>query len=347
MSTNHIPKPGQRPPDHEFATIFPMMDAAGTAQMAGDIKNHGLRDKIVLHDGKILDGRNRFAACAIAGVEPEYEFFDPRRHGRSALAFVVSKNLPRRHLTASQRAAVAAEMLPLFEREAKERQKDSGKTHAGNVAPKPAAPAPKPAAAKPAAKAAQIPGTNVRSFSGGAGSFSAPATKIAPPKAAPKPARGKAADQAGAAMGVSGRMVTDAKKVQQQAPKKHAEVKAGTKTLAKAKKETGMESTAVQDALGRIQQVCGKSLAEAIREGTRLKGGPKEIMAYAAETDEIMLKCRGLIESGWDLKRALKFKLHSIGRTHRLGDLLDRAAASGGAFTLDIDGWVVSVTKAK
>jgi hypothetical protein len=38
------------------------------------------------------------------------------------LAFVVSKNLHRRHLMESQRALVAARLKPLFEEEARQRQ---------------------------------------------------------------------------------------------------------------------------------------------------------------------------------------------------------------------------------
>ena len=45
--------------------------------------------------------------------------------GGSPLAWVVAVNLVRRHLTASQRAVVAFELLPLLEAEAKDRQRRS------------------------------------------------------------------------------------------------------------------------------------------------------------------------------------------------------------------------------
>jgi len=94
---------------HEYANLFPMMPDADLKSLADDIKKNGLADDIITFDGKILDGRNRFRACAIAGVKPrltEYAGEDP-------LGFVVSHNLHRRHLTESQRAMVAAKWAKL------------------------------------------------------------------------------------------------------------------------------------------------------------------------------------------------------------------------------------------
>ncbi len=81
--------------------------------LASDIEAHGLRHPVVLLDGQVLDGRNRQAACALAGVEPTYQEFDPDLHGPTPVAFVLSENVSRRHLTGSQRALAAARLASL------------------------------------------------------------------------------------------------------------------------------------------------------------------------------------------------------------------------------------------
>ena len=96
-------------PIHPFAELFPMMDECELKDLAADIKKNGLRGAITLFDGKVLDGRNRYLACDLAGVDPKF-----REHkDGDPLAFVLSANLHRRHLTTSQRAMVAASLSKL------------------------------------------------------------------------------------------------------------------------------------------------------------------------------------------------------------------------------------------
>lgn len=92
---------------HPLADIFPMMAKSELKKLACDIAENGLLEPIWTHEGKIIDGRNRKAACEIAGVVPQYQEYT----GAAPLAFVLSKNLSRRHLNESQRAMVAAKVL--------------------------------------------------------------------------------------------------------------------------------------------------------------------------------------------------------------------------------------------
>ena len=89
---------------HPLCTLFPRLIGAEFASLKADIAEHGLREPIVVHNGFILDGGNRYRACIEAGVEPTLKEFT----GDSAVSFVLSANLHRRHLTPGQQAAIVA-----------------------------------------------------------------------------------------------------------------------------------------------------------------------------------------------------------------------------------------------
>jgi len=95
-----------RIPFHPLADIFPLIDGAEFDALRDDIAAHGVREPVILFEGAILDGRNRYRAAQAAGVDcPMTEY-----RGDDAAAFVVSLNIHRRHLTESQRAMAAAKL---------------------------------------------------------------------------------------------------------------------------------------------------------------------------------------------------------------------------------------------
>jgi hypothetical protein len=55
----------------------------------------------------LIDGRNRLAACGLAGVEPRYE----RLVDQDPEAFIVSVNLARRNMSKGQQAMALAMIL--------------------------------------------------------------------------------------------------------------------------------------------------------------------------------------------------------------------------------------------
>lgn len=120
---------------HPAADVFPLIEGAEFDALVEDIRSHGLREPIVrtwvvdpIYAGEqrkplILDGRNRLRACEVAKVRPEFRDYE----GDDPMSFVMSLNLARRHLNESQRAMIAARALPIFEAQAKERQREGGR----------------------------------------------------------------------------------------------------------------------------------------------------------------------------------------------------------------------------
>lgn len=101
---------------HELANLFPLMEEESEElrELAEDIQKNGLMDPIVLLDGKVFDGRNRYGATKLLGLKLSADDviqFEEVFEGEDPFQFVVSKNLHRRHLSTSQRAAVAAEIF--------------------------------------------------------------------------------------------------------------------------------------------------------------------------------------------------------------------------------------------
>ena len=111
---------------HAFANFFPMMSDDEFASLVEDVKRSGLREKIWLFQGQILDGRNRYLACLKAEAMPQFRDFPGSEE--DALKAVSSWNLERRHLTTSQRAMIAVQgILPALEAIARQKQIEAGK----------------------------------------------------------------------------------------------------------------------------------------------------------------------------------------------------------------------------
>src|SRR4051812_22283642 len=96
---------------HPIAEVWPLMEGEDLAMLAMNIKEHGLRHPILLYEGRILDGRNRWLACDAAMVAPVFEVYD----GKDPIGMVLSLNQDRRHLHVGQRALIAARLSNLGE----------------------------------------------------------------------------------------------------------------------------------------------------------------------------------------------------------------------------------------
>ena len=110
---------------HPIADLFPLMSDEEYAAMKQDIAVNGLREPITLYEGKILDGRNRQRICDELGIEAPTRAWDGNG---SPIAFVLSENAHRRHLTKDQLAVIAIQAGAMEEARAraKERERAGG-----------------------------------------------------------------------------------------------------------------------------------------------------------------------------------------------------------------------------
>jgi hypothetical protein len=98
-----VPKYERHPLSEKFALPFNTDERAG---MAEDIKANGQHQEIVLYQGQVLDGWERYKACEAAGVTPrtrEYIGTDP-------LAVAFGANTIRRKLNTWQKALMGARL---------------------------------------------------------------------------------------------------------------------------------------------------------------------------------------------------------------------------------------------
>jgi hypothetical protein len=178
-----------------------MMEADKLQELADDIGKNGQLVPVWIYEGMILDGRNRYAACKMAGIEPKTQTYT----GDEPTAFAVSMNDKRRHMTASVRSAVAVELLPFFEADAAKRKKET------EGRPK-----------KDQEKPNQI-------FGG--------VSMDDDSQAALTVKKEQSTKEAAKSIGVNHTYISDAKKVKEQAPEVFDRLKAGKITLQDAKRE--------------------------------------------------------------------------------------------------------------
>src|SRR5262249_43769852 len=120
-----VPDRPPMPPDgkleiHQLANIFPPIEGAAFEELVADIKAHGLRERIDLYQGAVVEGRNRYRALKELGVDLGGDYYrnvlhaiGPRERvtATDVRAYVISKNFHRRHLTAEQKRDLVATLI--------------------------------------------------------------------------------------------------------------------------------------------------------------------------------------------------------------------------------------------
>jgi len=142
--------------------IFPEANEEDFNRLLEDIRNNGFDQSqpVIVYDGAILDGWNRYRACRAIGISPAIKTFDG---DQSAALRLVMRTNKRRNLNKGQWAAIAVEAEDVLsviaeqvERERRERQAEAQK-----LSDKKLSDTPKPEhAEKTATKAAELFNTN-------------------------------------------------------------------------------------------------------------------------------------------------------------------------------------------
>lgn len=113
-------------PVHPMAERFPLWPQDRLGELAEDIKANGLNIPLVVwtREPMLLDGRNRLAACKLAGIEPRVEFYD----GDDPRALIISRNIQTREMSASQKAMLLALEYPETDNKGGRGKKNSSQT---------------------------------------------------------------------------------------------------------------------------------------------------------------------------------------------------------------------------
>jgi hypothetical protein len=109
---------------HPVADLFPLMSDEEFAGLKDDIDTNGVREPMTMWQSKLIDGRNRLAACVELGIDWEGHLQELDTD-TDPVAWAISHNLHRRHLSTSQRAMVAARIRDIYDEQAKERKKET------------------------------------------------------------------------------------------------------------------------------------------------------------------------------------------------------------------------------
>jgi len=88
-----------------------MISSDELRELAEDIRKNGMLEPITLHEGKILDGRNRFNAAKLVGFPFRRINFRELLCHLNPQDYVISANIKRRHLTPEQKRELIAKLI--------------------------------------------------------------------------------------------------------------------------------------------------------------------------------------------------------------------------------------------
>ena len=111
--------------DEEFRSLIPPLTADEYQQLKENIMKDGCRDALVIWNGTIIDGHNRYEICMENGIE--FKTVDKQFSDRQeAIEWIILNQFGRRNLQNFVRAELALKLKPIIQKKAKENQIQSG-----------------------------------------------------------------------------------------------------------------------------------------------------------------------------------------------------------------------------
>ena len=107
--------------DDEMRDLIPALLPEEYELLRSSIIAEGCRDAILVWNGMIVDGHNRYRICTECGIEYETKemAFDNRQ---DAILWILRNQLGRRNINAWQRSQIALKMEPMIAEKAKQQQ---------------------------------------------------------------------------------------------------------------------------------------------------------------------------------------------------------------------------------
>lgn len=354
---------------HPLALLLPEMSDTEYADLRERVRElGGLREDIVIYEGKVLDGRHRYKACLDEDIAPTFINYNPAVDGEFPVEFVMDKNVTRRNLNLSQLAAVAAASMVHFEAIAAAKKKKTqfgpgGKAPApveapAAIVPPTAAPTAAAAPAGPTAGKDNVPEDElvivpaVVPQADGAPSAplvtppptEAPAPAVAPaPGGKKKPKDGSAAALVAEIFGTNRTMVNLAKRIRtndedlyQRVLNRKLTVNAAIEILderEKAKKDTDaarQDKQRREDAINTIADKHGmESETYKAAKGKKILKKTDDLERFAAMKAKDTVAILKLLVLGWDLTKAEKYLSGKMTLENTMEDFINMALAQG------------------
>ena len=113
--------------DPEFAALIPKPDMEDLRWLESSIKKEGCTDPLVVWNGTIIDGHNRYSICKRLGISFTYVERDDFPDRNVVKAWIIERQLARRNLTKYQKSRLAIAFEPILKEQARERQVQGGR----------------------------------------------------------------------------------------------------------------------------------------------------------------------------------------------------------------------------